>query len=147
MIFAQWKPIEELVGQLKDYRKILIAGCATCVAECAAGGEKEVETLEPLLRMALDKEGRTVEIDTCTLEKQCEWEFIEEMAEKAAEAEVVLSLACGLGVQAVAQRFEDIPVYPGVNTSALTMRVEEGIWSSRCAACGDCVLSETFGLD
>jgi hypothetical protein len=145
VIFAEWKPIDELVKKLKGHKKILLVGCATCVAECAAGGEKEVETLGPLLRMALKKQGSSVEIETCTLEKQCEWEFIEELAEKAAQADAILSIACGIGIQALAERYDPKPVYPGVNTSALTIREEDGLWAGRCAACGDCVLGDTFG--
>ncbi|HLB74130.1 MAG TPA: hypothetical protein VJJ98_08935 [Sedimentisphaerales bacterium] len=140
MIFAEWKPLDELIEKLKPYKKVLLVGCATCVAECAAGGEKEVETLAPLLRMALKKQGREIEILTATLEKQCEWEFVEALAEKVAAVEAVMSIACGIGVQALAERFDPKPVYPGVNTSALTIREEAGLWSARCAACGDCVL-------
>jgi len=146
VIFAEWKPLEELMEQLSKHKRVLLAGCATCVAECASGGEKEVETLAPLLRMGLRERGHEIEIITATVEKQCEWEFVEELAEAAEKVEAILSIACGIGVQALAERFESMPVYPGVNTSALTIREEAGIWSARCAACGDCVLGETFGL-
>lgn len=146
MIVAQWKPIGELTERLRGHRNILVVGCATCVAECAAGGEEEVETLAPLLRMALAVEGRHVQIRTKTLERQCEWEFVDELAEIVPEVDAVLSLACGIGVQAVAERFPEVPVYPGVNTTALSIREEPGLWAARCAACGDCVLGTTFGL-
>ncbi|MCF7955891.1 MAG: methylenetetrahydrofolate reductase C-terminal domain-containing protein [Phycisphaerae bacterium] len=146
MIFAEWKPIDELVEKLKAHKKVLLVGCATCVAECAAGGEKEVETLAPLLSMALKKQGCSVEIITAMLEKQCEFEFVEELIEKGHQVDAVMSLACGIGIQAMADCFDPVPVYPGVNTSALTIREEAGLWTGRCAACGDCVLGETFGL-
>lgn len=146
MIVAEWKPIGELTEQLESHRNVLLAGCATCVAECAAGGEREVETLAPLLRMALRIEGRDVRIRTQTVERQCEWEFVEELAGLIPEVDAVVSLACGIGVQAVAERFPEIPVYPGVNTTALALREEAGLWVSRCAACGDCMLGRTFGL-
>jgi len=145
VIFAEWKPLDELIEKLKAHEKVLLAGCATCVAECAAGGEKEVETLAPLLRMALKKQGHSVEIVTATIEKQCEWEFVEQLAQKTARVDAIMSTACGIGVQALAERFDPTPVYPGVNTSALTIREEAGLWTARCAACGDCVLGETFG--
>ena len=101
--------------------------------------------MAPLLHMALRAEDLETEICTATVEKQCEWEFVEELAEQVEGVEAVVSLACGIGVQALAERFADIPVYPGVNTSALTMREEDGVWAGRCAACGDCVLAETAG--
>jgi hypothetical protein len=146
MIFAEWKPLAELTEMLAKHDRVLLVGCATCVAECAAGGEKEVETLAPLLRMALRQQGHSVEILTTTLEKQCDWAFVEELAPTAKQVDAILSLACGIGVQALAERYAETPVYPGVNTVALTMREELGVWASRCAACGDCVLDETFGL-
>ena len=146
MIIAEWKPLPELVEKLKDHTNVLVVGCATCVAECAAGGEREVETLAPLLQMALKQEGRTINVRTSTLERQCEWEFVEELAKVAPQVDAIVSLACGIGIQAVAERFPDLAVYPGVNTTALAIRQEPGTWLARCAACGDCVLGETFGF-
>lgn len=145
MIIAEWKPVPEIVAKLKRHRKVLVAGCATCVAECSAGGEREVETLAPLLRMALKADGQSTEVVTVTLERQCEREFVEAIAETVAGVDAIVSLACGIGVQALAERFDKVPVYPGVNTTALAVREEPGLWVSRCAACGDCVLGETGG--
>jgi hypothetical protein len=146
MIIAEWKPLPELLDKLKGHKRVLVAGCATCVAECAAGGEHEVETLAPLLRMALQKAGQDTTVVTKTLERQCEWEFVESLAEFVPDIDAVVSLACGIGVQAVAERFPALTVYPGVNTTSLAIRQEPGLWLARCAACGDCVLGETFGF-
>jgi len=146
MIIAEWKPISEIVEKLRGHKKVLLVGCATCVAECAAGGEREVKTLAPAVEMAMKKDGNPVEIITAVPERQCEWEFIEELADKVSQVDAVLSIACGIGVQAMAERFSKVPVYPGVNTTSLAIREEPGIWTARCAACGDCVLGETFGL-
>jgi len=146
MIVAEWKPIPELVEMLRGHKKVLLAGCATCVAECATGGEREVETLAPLLRMAMQVDGNPIQILTKTIERQCEWEFVEELAEIVPEVDAIISIACGIGIQALAERFSDLPVYPGVNTTSLAIREEAGLWAARCAACGDCVLDETFGL-
>ncbi len=41
MITAERKPIEEIIAMISPYRKILVVGCGSCVAECASGGEKE----------------------------------------------------------------------------------------------------------
>ena len=146
MIAAEWKPIPELVGKLCGHKAVLLVGCATCVAECSAGGEREVETLAPLLTLALRQRGAEVHIRTKVLERQCEWEFVEELAEMIPNVDAVMSLACGIGVQALAERFKDVPVYPGVNTTMLAIRQEPGLWESRCAACGDCTLDDTYGL-
>ena len=146
MIVAEWKPIPELVEMLRGHENVLLVGCATCVAECAVGGEREVETLAPLLHMAMQTDGNPVQIRTKTLERQCEWEFVEELAEIVPEVDAIISIACGIGIQALAERFPEVPVYPGVNTTSLAIREEPGLWVVRCAACGDCVLGETYGL-
>lgn len=147
MITAEWKPMDELVASLKKgYRRVLLLGCATCVAECATGGEREVNTLAPLLKMALAKEGQETEIIGRTLERQCEPEFVAEVAELAGQVDAIMSLACGIGMQLVAETFPEVPFHPGVNTTSLAIREEPGLWTARCAACGDCVLGETFGL-
>ena len=146
MIVAEWKPLPEILERLAGKKKLLLVGCATCTAECAAGGEREVETLAPLLRMAVAKQGGVLEVITKTLERQCEWEFVEELAKLTPAADAILSLACGIGVQALAERFPDLPVYPGVNTTALSIREKPGLWTARCEACGDCVLGDTFGI-
>ncbi len=38
MIVAEKKPIEEIIDYVKDFQKILIAGCNECVTVCEAGG-------------------------------------------------------------------------------------------------------------
>ncbi|MEW6261125.1 MAG: methylenetetrahydrofolate reductase C-terminal domain-containing protein [Thermodesulfobacteriota bacterium] len=146
MIIAEWKPIAEIVARLEGCRNILVAGCATCVAECAAGGEREVESLAPLIQMALAQRGYPVEVLTATLERQCEPEFIEPLFPKMETVDAVVSIACGIGIQTLGDRFDPVPVYPGVNTTSLAVREQPGRWSVRCEACGSCVLGDTFGL-
>ena len=146
MIAAEWKPIPELVAKLRGHKKVLVVGCATCVAECAAGGEREVQTIAPVLHMAMQQDGHPIEIQTATLERQCEEAFIEEIAKTVGEVDAVLSLACGIGVQALWRRYFPTPIYPAVNTCSLVVRESPGVWEARCEACGDCVLDQTFGI-
>ena len=58
MITAERKHLPEIKESISPYKKILIVGCGTCVAECASGGEKEVALLASALRMDAKKEGR-----------------------------------------------------------------------------------------
>lgn len=146
MIFAEAKPLSELIEKIRSHNTILIAGCATCVSECNAGGEREVQILQPLLSMAMKKAGHPVRIYSHTLEKQCESEFFDELSEYIDRIEAIISIACGIGIQALSDYFPGLPVYPGVNTTSLSIREEPGLWVSRCAACGDCKVDETFGI-
>jgi ferredoxin len=146
MIVAEQKPIAELKKMIGDCRRVLVAGCETCVAECAAGGEREVEILASALRMALRLEGREVDILEATAERQCEWEFIEELANQVEAVDLVLSTACGIGAQVMAERFADKRITPALNTTFLGFRDQEGVWVERCAACGECILDKTGGI-
>ncbi|UCD58714.1 MAG: methylenetetrahydrofolate reductase C-terminal domain-containing protein [Candidatus Hydrogenedentota bacterium] len=146
MIIAERKPIEEILNMIGEATSVLLAGCATCVADCMAGGEREVGILASALRIALTRKGKSAEILEATVERQCEWEFVERIRESVERADIVISTACGIGVQAMAERYDNKPIYPGVNTSFLGLREEEGLWVERCAACGECTLHLTGGI-
>jgi len=146
MIVAKAKDINEIADKLVSYEKILVAGCATCVAECMAGGEKEVAITASALRMALKLRGCQAEVAEVTAERQCEWEFIEEIASQIEAADVVVSLACGVGVGCMSDRFETKPIIPGVDTVFLGHRERSGLWLERCGACGNCTVDHTAGI-
>ena len=146
MIVAEKKPIEEIIDQVKDFQKLLIAGCNECVTVCEAGGKKEVGILASALRMYFMNEGKKVEIDEITLERQCDHEYLEEIRDRIDKYDAVLSLACGVGVQFMAEKYFSTPVFPGVNTCFMGAAEERGVWSERCQACGQCILGETAGI-
>lgn len=146
MIIAERKPMEEIRQLIAPYKKVLVAGCGTCVTVCWAGGEKEVAMLASQLRLARSAEGREISVLEATVERQCEREMVAEIKDKVAEVDAVLSLACGSGVQTMAEMFEDKPVFPGVNTIFIGMPEREGLWVEMCGACGDCFLDRTGGI-
>jgi len=146
MIISEQKPLEEIRKMVADYDKILILGCGTCATVCFAGGEREVAILASALRMAAKIDGKEKVFHEHTVKRQCEWEFIDEIGEKIKEVDAVISLSCGIGVQAVAERFPNCRVLPGVNTCFLGLTEEAGIWSERCVACGNCLVHETGGI-
>jgi hypothetical protein len=146
MIIAERKPMEEIQQLIAPYKRVLVAGCQTCVAVCWAGGEKEVGILASQLRLARGAEGSEISVLEATVERQCEREMVAEIKDKVTEAEAVISLACGSGVQTMAEMFEDKPVFPGVNTTFIGMPEREGLWVEMCGACGDCFLDRTGGV-
>jgi ferredoxin len=146
MIVAERKSIPELVEILRPYKKILVLGCGTCVTVCLAGGEREVSIIASALRIAGRVKGLDFDIDELTIERQCDNIFIEKAAEAIAKSDAVLSLGCGAGVQAIAERFMNKPVFAGLNTKFLGILEERGMWTEKCAACGTCVLHEYGGI-
>ena len=146
MIIAERKPFEEIKEEIKDYKKVLIVGCGTCVSVCMAGGEKEVELLATELRMANKLDKSDVEIGEATIQRQCDREYIEPIMERAKEYDAVLSMACGAGVQYMAEVLEPMSVLPAVNTRFIGVNLDEGLWMERCRACGDCVLADFAGI-
>ena len=146
MIVAERKPIEEIMEFIRGCNKILVLGCNECVTVCYAGGKKEVEILASALSMASMKEGKELEVKEVTLERQCDHEYLEEIRGFIDEYDAVISLACGVGVQFLAEKYLQIPVYPGVNTLFMGVTEERGVWSERCQGCGQCILGQTAGI-
>ncbi len=146
MIVAKQKPIEEIIEEVKDTKKLLILGCNECVTVCEAGGKKEVAVLASALRMYFMNQGQDIKIDEITLERQCDHEYLEEIRDKIDQYDAVLSLACGVGVQFMAEKYSNLPVLPGVDTCFMGVTEERGVWSERCQGCGHCVLAKTGGI-
>ncbi|NVL92668.1 MAG: methylenetetrahydrofolate reductase C-terminal domain-containing protein [Desulfobacterales bacterium] len=146
MIVAERKPIEEIMGFMRDCKRVLLVGCNECVTVCYAGGKKEVEILASALTMAFMKEGRELEVKEVTLERQCDHEYLEEIRKIIDEYDAVISLACGVGVQFLAEKYFRTPVFPGVNTLFMGVTEERGVWAERCQGCGQCILSQTAGI-
>jgi ferredoxin len=147
MIVADRKNVREIRDMIKDHEKVLMVGCGTCVTVCLAGGEREVGILSSAVRMALKLIGRGgVRVDQCTIERQCEDAFIDILAPRIGEYDAVCSLGCGAGVQALAERFPETFVYPGLNTQFIGILESQGVWTEKCLGCGQCRLGEFAGI-
>jgi ferredoxin len=146
MIIAEQKPLEEIKVLIGSAEKILVVGCGTCVTVCFAGGEKEAGILASSLRMTYRLSGNPKNISHVTVQRQCEWEFLDRIKNQVEEVDLILSLGCGIGVQALAERFPDMVTLPGLNTSFMGMPINHGIWEERCTACGECILGLTGGI-
>ncbi len=146
MITAERKPLEEIFGMLEPYRRIAVLGCGTCVTVCMAGGQKEAEELAAAISMHRKKEKKEVSVEAFTIERQCEFEMIDQVAERLKGFDAILSLACGVGVQTLVERMPELIVLPGLNTKSMGYPLEQGVWVERCLGCGDCVLHLTQGI-
>jgi len=144
MIVAERKPLNDIVKMVEPYRKVLILGCKGCVTVCNAGGVKEVGILASALKIAAKKEGKELIVGERTLERQCDPEYIEQVKDVIGEYEAVVSIACGVGPQFLAERYPETDIFPGVNTEFMGGALAHGVWTERCAGCGACLV-HNFG--
>lgn len=146
MIIAERKPIDEILAMVQDADRVLVLGCRGCVSVCSAGGEREVELLTSLIRLGRQKAGKPVTVTGSTLARQCDKEYIDEIDRWDGAYDAIVSMACGVGVNFIANMRPMDKVYPAVNTSFLGGSPEQGMWAEQCAGCGNCILHLTGGL-
>ena len=146
MVKAERKPIEEIKDNIKEYKKILNVGCGGCVSVCLVGGLREVTALNSELNLSFKLDNLPNRVDGFTVERQCNLKYIAELDDRVKDYDCLMSMACGAGVQLLAERFPHIPVFPVVNTAAIGIDRDIGMYEERCRACGDCVLAYTGGI-
>ena len=149
MIVVQRKPLAEIVRMIGPAEKILIVGCDGCTGIYQEGGQKQVEVMRDLLRMAIKlRQKRDLHIKTAVVLRQCDRQICATSLRPIMAAnDLVLSMACGVGVQTIADVFEDHTVISAHNTLFMGMQDrEQGNFYELCRGCGDCVLSETGGI-
>ncbi len=146
MIIAERRTIPEILENIEPYKKVLLLGCRGCVAVCSAGGDREVAILAEALRLARSRQGKEIEIIETTFIRQCDPEYLEPLKELGKKVEAVVSLACGVGVNLIADLYPELRVYPGVDTSFYGANIALGEWVEKCRGCGDCIIDKTAGL-
>ncbi|MEE0110558.1 MAG: methylenetetrahydrofolate reductase C-terminal domain-containing protein [Oscillospiraceae bacterium] len=142
MIITQKKPIEELLAMLEGVKKAAIVGCGSCAAACQTGGEKEIQEMKAIL------EQHGIEVVATVLPEECCHKLLvkkETKALRSCGAEAIVGMACGDGVQTVADNIP-LPVYPANNTMFLGQIERVGMFHEYCRMCGDCVLGSTGGI-
>jgi ferredoxin len=146
VIVAQRKPFDEIYAMLAKADKVLVAGCGGCVTVCLTGGEKAVAVLAGELELKDRLAGRKRTIAQKTITRQCDAEYIRELADDARSAGVVLSMACGVGVNYMTEVLDGPAVLPAMNTLFMGANLRQGEWGERCAGCGNCMLEKTGGI-
>ena len=146
MIITTQKPLDEVLDYIAPYSSILIAGCDGCTQP--PRGLREAKTLSQLLELGGKLRNKNFVFKVTTVIKQCD-SFLAASILKPQMDNVaaVLSLACGAGVQTLAELFPELPVFPTQNTHFVGAEDRErGILEERCAGCGDCLLALTGGI-
>ena len=146
MIIAEQKPIDEIIRSVEPYKRLVVSGCGVCVTVCMSGGEKEALRIASLLRLSAKDAKKDVHISVTTPFRQCDMEFLDGFEEEMEEADCILSMACGAGVQFMAEKFPDKVVLPGLNTTFIGVNRDLGYWTEMCQCCGSCILEKTGGV-
>jgi ferredoxin len=146
MIITEQKPLAEIIAALNGLTKIFLVGCGECAATCKTGGEAEVFKM----KQELEKEGKTV-LGFCIPSAPCvasqiKTEFAKNMP-ALRQAEAILVLACGLGVQSAKENDRlGLRVLPACNTLFGAVMDAKGDFWEKCSMCAECVLAETGGV-
>ncbi len=140
--------MDDIIKNIKDMKSVLVVGCNGCVGIHKMGGEKQAEELASLLKLSDAFKGTDFKADDTTVIRQCDPSIIKEaLGEVAPGYDAVLSMACGAGVQVLADVLEDMPVFPAMDTTFIGIESrDEAMLYERCVACGNCILDQTGGI-
>ncbi len=127
-----------------DAKNVFLMGCGQCATVAATGGEAELKEA----KSHLEASGYTV-TGYAVGEVACHSGGTRLETRKNVgsldEADAVVVMSCGAGVQTVADAVEK-PVFPGLESVFLGNVIRHGVFEERCQMCGDCVLDETAGI-
>ena len=149
MIIVQQKPLEKIFEMTEEFKRLLIVGCDGCAAIVQAGGEKQAEVLKTLLEMHRKLKGKNdSKIKAISILRQCDRQIAESSLNPSiGDYDAVVSLACGVGVQTLADLYPSRIIIPANDTKFMGMHdTKEGKFYEMCRGCGDCILFETGGI-
>jgi len=144
MLFTEDKPLDEVLESLGTEKNIFLLACNGCAEACETGGEKALLAMKAGVEKAGKNVAGTALVDFLCNKVLVATRLAREM-DKIKQADSILVLTCGIGVQAVS-RVVDKVIHPAANTVSLGGL--QGLWPSeeRCQACGDCALDYTGGI-
>lgn len=144
MIVSTQKPLEQIVSALDGGSRVFIIGCSKCATVCKSGGEEEVFRMQEALADAGKEITGTIVIDeTCHMLRT--GRDLRSRQEQVNQADFLLVLSCGAGIQSVAEASEK-KVVAGTDSKFLGNIRRFGQFEQRCSLCGDCRLNETGGV-
>jgi ferredoxin len=144
MIVSKQKPFPEILDVLEGSGRVFLIGCAKCATVCKSGGEEEVwQMQEQLIGVGKEVTGSIIIDEVCHMLRTAR--DLRSKKEMVAEADALLVLACGAGIQSVSAASEK-KVVSGLDTLFLGNIRRFGQFEQRCSLCGDCILNDTAGI-
>ena len=153
MIVVKQKSLDKILEMTTPFQSIIFAGCDGCSGIYQVGGEKQAEELKALVDMNRGvKRGRTKKKSfnskALSIIRQCDRGYVETSLKTLVKGcDAIVSLACGVGVQTLAQVFDKKMIIPANDTMFMgTHDRETHHFNEYCKACGECILHETGGI-
>ncbi|HTP64573.1 MAG TPA: methylenetetrahydrofolate reductase C-terminal domain-containing protein [Geobacteraceae bacterium] len=144
MIITKQKPFSEILAALEGSARVFLIGCAKCATVCKSGGEEEIwQMQEQLVSAGHEVTGSIVIDEVCHMLRT--GRDLRGRKEMVAEADALLVLACGAGVQSISAASEKRTV-SGLDTMFLGNIRRLGQFEQKCSLCGECILTETAGI-
>ncbi|HEX9874101.1 MAG TPA: methylenetetrahydrofolate reductase C-terminal domain-containing protein [Deferrimonas sp.] len=144
MIISEQKSKEELLLALDGCERLFLVGCAACATACKSGGEEEVFRMQEwLTSLGREVTGSLIIEEACHIMRA--GRDLRQHRLAVEEADVLLVLACGAGIQSVSSS-TDKRVIGGLNSLFLGNIRRFGQYEEKCSLCGDCILNETAGI-
>ena len=151
VIITTKKPEEEVFEALDNYHvnKVAIVSCGSCAALCQTGGtEGLAEWQEKLQSKGFEITAGIVSEDVC--DNRVMKKDLRKIDDEIKQADAILTLSCGLGVQSIVKTLEkkypNKPVLVTNDTQFMGMTERIGRFYMRCQGCGECLLNETGGI-
>lgn len=151
MIITENKPWEEVKAALEDYKvkNVVIISCGVCAAKVGTGGTEGAAKMKSQLVESGYNVAATAVVDEPCDERMTKQAF-RKIKEEITNCDAVVSLACGLGTQAMntvmREKYPKKVALTALNTVFMGETERFGIYKEGCRACGECILNETGGV-
>jgi hypothetical protein len=142
MIITRQKDLDCLT-ELINGEPVFIVGCSECATLCHTGGEEEVKAMKNSL-----ENKNLIVTGWVVLDPACHFlndkRLLKDYKDEISKAKKILVLACGNGVQTVAEIIDQADVISGLDTLFLGEIKRFGDFQKRCNMCGECI-QDLFG--
>ena len=142
MIITKQKRLIDLLESI-DSKPVFLIGCSECATLCHTGGKEELIALkESLLKNSVPVTGWVVLEPACHLMN--DKRLLKKYENELQNSSKILVLACGNGVQTVAEIISGKEIISGTDTLFLGEISRANEFDKRCKLCGECLL-DIFG--
>lgn len=145
MIITRKRDFQELMENIKGYRRFFLLGCSECATLCGTGGEPELKEM----REALESRGKEVtgafvaKTGCQVLGTKVELKPFKEALDNT---DCIIVMSCGAGTQSAVELYQDKAVFPANDTVFLGNMTRLQMFDERCSLCGKCILDKTGGI-